>query len=460
VAYAILLPSGRYKAAWKNAATGKFKRKTLPKGKSKKEAEKIAFQLEDASWKQHNGLAVAPVDSPLTLAELCRWWLSDRCPAPSKERETSRLKTHVLEHELGGYRLAQADSAELDSLFHEIERDGAAPGSINKLRSTLSSVFSAAIDAKKWTGANPLAAVKTRTVTKGMYQLLRAEEVAPALSAAGSTWRDICATAIYLALRKGELFGMQKEDVNLPDLEITITRSHKRNTTKGGKAVVLPIPKPLVQYLKHAIATAKGSLLFPRADGSMRHEKTHMETTWRRILVRAGIVIGYRHTCRRCVAMKRLPATHEFSDATPRRCPTQFCGMKMWPAGIPRPMRFHDLRHTTATLLLRAGVPIQHVQRILRHADIRTTVGTYGHLSNEDLRAPLALLPDAPALKEEPVQNIFEANVPSVCQPRPRARKHEGPGPAFSAESGAYSLERNTGFEPATFALARRRSTS
>jgi hypothetical protein len=56
-------------------------------------------------------------------------------------------------------------------------------------------------------------------------------------------------------------------------------------------------------------------------------------------------------------------------------------------------MRFHDVRHTTATLLLKAGVPIQHVQRILRHANVRITVDTYGHLANEDLRAPLELLP-------------------------------------------------------------------
>src|SRR5262249_47186380 len=48
--------------------------------------------------------------------------------------------------------------------------------------------------------------------------------------------------------------------------------------------------------------------------------------------------------------------------------------------------RFHDLRHATATLLLRAGVDPHRVQRILRHTDIRVTLGTYGHLQVEDLR--------------------------------------------------------------------------
>jgi hypothetical protein len=60
--------------------------------------------------------------------------------------------------------------------------------------------------------------------------------------------------------------------------------------------------------------------------------------------------------------------------------------MKLWPRALPRRMRFHDLRHATATLLLRAGVDPHRVQRILRHTDIRVTLGTYGHLQVEDLR--------------------------------------------------------------------------
>jgi len=57
-------------------------------------------------------------------------------------------------------------------------------------------------------------------------------------------------------------------------------------------------------------------------------------------------------------------------------------------------MRFHDLRHTTATLLLRAGVDAHRVQRLLRHRDVRTTTTIYGHLDVEDLRAALEKLPE------------------------------------------------------------------
>jgi hypothetical protein len=53
------------------------------------------------------------------------------------------------------------------------------------------------------------------------------------------------------------------------------------------------------------------------------------------------------------------------------------------------PIRFHDLRHTTASLLLQAGAPLHAVQRILRHRNPRMTANVYGHLSTDYLRAEI-----------------------------------------------------------------------
>jgi integrase len=49
-------------------------------------------------------------------------------------------------------------------------------------------------------------------------------------------------------------------------------------------------------------------------------------------------------------------------------------------AKLPR-MRFHDLRHTFASLLLQAGEPIPYVKEQLGHSSIKTTVDVYGHLA-------------------------------------------------------------------------------
>jgi integrase len=48
-------------------------------------------------------------------------------------------------------------------------------------------------------------------------------------------------------------------------------------------------------------------------------------------------------------------------------------------SGLPR-LRFHDLRHTHATLLLKAGVPIKVVSERLGHSTPGFTMATYQHV--------------------------------------------------------------------------------
>jgi integrase len=49
-------------------------------------------------------------------------------------------------------------------------------------------------------------------------------------------------------------------------------------------------------------------------------------------------------------------------------------------ASLPQMLRFHDLRHTCATLLLKQGVNPKFVQELLGHADISLTLNTYSHV--------------------------------------------------------------------------------
>lgn len=47
--------------------------------------------------------------------------------------------------------------------------------------------------------------------------------------------------------------------------------------------------------------------------------------------------------------------------------------------GLP-PIRFHDLRHTCATLLLSRNVHPKYVQELLGHSNIAITLDTYSHV--------------------------------------------------------------------------------
>ncbi|PPG81741.1 hypothetical protein C5C52_07940 [Rathayibacter sp. AY1E5] len=53
-------------------------------------------------------------------------------------------------------------------------------------------------------------------------------------------------------------------------------------------------------------------------------------------------------------------------------------------------MRFHDLRHTYASLMLAAGFKPYEVSRWMEHCSVATTDGIYGHLYQADYNAQIA----------------------------------------------------------------------
>jgi integrase len=275
------------------------------------------------------------------------------------------------------------NAVKVEDHLHELERAGAAPASVNHVRAKLRTVFFKAKKAGLWVGPNPILETEPRRVPKRVHPTLKADEIARVLQCVPPEWRPFTATAVYAGLRKGELCGLQKSDVDLSAGTITVRRSYDSEATKGGHADVVPISLVLDGYLRTAVDASRSDFVFPWADGSMRSPDCDPEKVLRRALGHAGLVERYEHSCRRCKG-RGTPHVEKHADAALRRCPT--CNAKLWPKAIPRPMRFHDLRHTAATLMLRAGVDAHRVQRILRHASVTTTTGTYGHLALEDLR--------------------------------------------------------------------------
>jgi len=178
-------------------------------------------------------------------------------------------------------------------------------------------------------------------------------------------------------MRRGELLGLRKSDVDLTAGLVIVSRSHGRETTKGKRAEAVPIARDLVPYLQQAVARspAHSDLVFPNEDGGMMRPDVALEGVLRRSLGRAGIVKGYTHVCRK----KACGHAEAAPDAVQRRCPVH--NHLLWPKAEVRPIRFHDLRHTTASLLMMAGANPAAVQRILRHRDPRTTTEVYGHLA-------------------------------------------------------------------------------
>ncbi len=354
----------------------------------KKQALVMHAELVRQAERQRAGLEPMPSTIGLSLSNLCKWWLKHHVGPRSLKRVTSMLKVHVHATSLGPTDVKQVSAEVLDAYFDHLEADGYSATSINLLRANLRAIFNLAKKAKKLTGDNPAGASKYRTIATTKRPTLSAAEVELVLAKVPEQWRAFFATACYLGLRKGELCGLRKSDYDSTRRTLTVQRSYDFEGTKGKRVDVLPVVPVLAEHLAEAMKSP-GHWLLPGPGGKMRRPTCSPEDVLRAAMRRAKLIEGWRHSCRRCKAKanrgeKVEPVEQLHPDDQRHKCPA--CGMVLMPVALVRAITFHDLRHTCATLLLKAGVPVQHVQRILRHSTIAITVNTYGHLLTEDLR--------------------------------------------------------------------------
>ena len=121
-----------------------------------------------------------------------------------------------------------------------------------------------------------------------------------------------------------------------------------------------------------------------------------VRTILRADLVRAGVVAGFEARSR---CGWRAPLTHRGGDPPPERGDCPECGRRYRVAGLPPPLRGHDLRHTFATLATEAGVAPDVVRMTLGHAGGVTA--SYQHLSLEAHRRELSRLSIVPLAQKE-----------------------------------------------------------
>lgn len=129
-------------------------------------------------------------------------------------------------------------------------------------------------------------------------------------------WKSLFACGPAMGLGKGELFALQKTDVDRARGTITVSRSHERNATKGGDPSVLPIAAALLPWIEQQMKHAPGTLLFPAPDGSQRPREADPQKILRTALARGR----HRRGIRAPLPLVRLPGA--CPDAEPRHCAT------------------------------------------------------------------------------------------------------------------------------------------
>ncbi|MDP2270519.1 MAG: tyrosine-type recombinase/integrase [Archangium sp.] len=390
---------------WRDAAGNWKKQRT--QCATKLEAKKLAQQLEHRADLQRHHLA--PMDGPstLTFAQLLDWYDEKHAHRVKSQALRMSVEKH-LKPKLGPLPLVDVTSSVIDDLLGEKSRPLSekspvkplSPKTLNHLRAFIHRLFVLATKAKLWNLPNPAAEVSKRKEPKRPPAWLRPEEVTAVLPHVNERWRAMFAAAVFTGMRRGELVALQKRDVDLTNDKPTIIvcRSWDSDYTKSGEVREVPVHPELVPFLVEAIDLSPSELVFPRTDGSMHKVEIDLPDLLRSAMARAGLVRGWVHKCRWCMR-KGVEVAVPAKDAELRLCPTEGCGKRLWPVALKRTERFHDLRHTTATLLLKIGTPLAVVQKLVGHSDPKITTEIYGHLVAEDARKHLEQLSFSPLPK-------------------------------------------------------------
>ena len=224
------------------------------------------------------------------------------------------------------------------------------PRTPNSLRDVTRRFFNCAIKARKYFGPNPMNDVEALEVNESVSDYLELDEIGPFLAALTGQFLLVCATGLLTAMRLGEIYGLRKQDINWNAMEITVRKSWSHDTTKARKDLIIPIIPDLVPFLRAAVDSSSSMLVFPGPDGAMRSVNTNINERIATALKRAGLIIGYDHLCRTCGTKERN------TSAELTRC--EACRKKHMVLPVPREITIHKLRHTTGTLLSKAGVPV------------------------------------------------------------------------------------------------------
>jgi integrase len=263
-------------------------------------------------------------------------------------------RSHVLRHIvplLGSVSLAELDARDLNNFYAMLlatgrrrGSGGLSPTTVRRIHATL---HRALRDAVRWglLGENPThRSDPPRQAAGHEITTWTAAQLRAFLTGVRTdTWYPIWHLLAMTGMRRGEVLGLRWEDVDLPNHRLAVRQTLiavgydvrlSTPKTRRSRRVVALDDRTANVLEQHRKADGQYALVFARADGSGLH---------------------------------------------PCRVTRRFAGLVQG-SGLPR-LRLHDLRHTHATLALRAGVHPKIVSERLGHATVTITLDLYSHAS-------------------------------------------------------------------------------
>lgn len=313
-------------------------------------AEKLTFALRA----RQQGVGV--VSDRETVAGYLTSWIASARPSlrpRTWQRYEQLVRVHAIP-ELGRIRLSHLGPADLQQLYAHRLSAGAAPTSVHHPHAVL---HRALRQATGWglVVRNVADLVKPPRITRREMTTLSPDQARALLDAvAGDRLEAVYVVGLTTGMRQGELLGLRWADVDLD------ARSARVRTTLHRTRDGFTFAAPKTARSRRQIA------LTPTAVGALRrHRARQIEDR-----LRAGAAWEDHDLVFANAIGQPLHGTYV----------TTLFRQVLARASLPR-IRFHDLRHTAATLLLGRGVHPKIASEMLGHSTIAITLDLYSHVT-------------------------------------------------------------------------------
>lgn len=324
-------------------------------------------ETEAAAWK---ALAAARGRSSSTtrrrggesVAAFLERWLTDVVTPTRRERTLVGYRSIVDIHLIPAFGDRDLRALTRRDVQAWVARSKGSPLSIRHRVDCLRAAMGWAV---KWglIETNPAQGLDLPSVSRPYVHPMSDAQAEAIIAATAGEWHGpIVALALYTGMRQGELLGLRWEDVDMKRETLVVRHSLTRLPGRYGIRYILTDPK--------SVKSRRSIPLVPEAVEILReHQRSQLTGagSWKGLVFNRGDK-----------PVDGTALTHEFQASLAR-------------AGLPS-MRFHDLRHGTASLLLAKGVPMAVVSAILGHSGIGVTVDIYGHLTEDTKRDAMAKL--------------------------------------------------------------------
>jgi integrase len=341
-------------------ATGKRRQKRETFRGSKKGAEtKLTALLKEVD----TGDYVNP--DKLPLGAFLRQWLdiyvSSNCRASTFERYKGVIEGHLIP-DLGNVLLSDLKPAHLQRHYAKALKEGRKTSvtvkglsawTVRKHHVILREALSHAV---KWglVTRNVALAVDAPKPSRPEALSLDSDAVHRILSEAQGIWRPIFHLALYTGMRRGEVLGLRWKDVDLNLAVLYVTQAMAR---LDNGSIIFQEPK--------TTKSRRSVALSPAAAISLRSHMEHQKTDF---------MMVQRPFTPDTLVFERADGTTPDPDSVTHAFSRY--AKRIGVSGV----HFHSLRHTHASLMLKAGVHPKVVSERLGHSSVSFTLDVYSHV--------------------------------------------------------------------------------